>query len=107
MGGTCRAGSVVPTGSSCTIGVTYTPTYAVNFLYAELKVVDNGPHGLQSVEVVGSGVGKSPEKPTLKTTFITKRPPAKAATRTAAFRFDVEGGGVPFVCRLDRRQFRP
>jgi hypothetical protein len=107
VGGTCRAGSVVPTGSSCTIEVTYTPTQAANFLDAELKIVDNGPHGFQSVEVVGSGVGEAPERATLKTTHITKRPTAKTATPTATFRFAVEGGGVPFLCKLDRGQFRP
>jgi hypothetical protein len=107
VGGTCHAGSVVPTGSSCTIEVTYTPTQAANFVYAELKVVDNGPHGFQSVEVVGGGAGDPPESPSLKTTYISKRPSARTTSRRASFHFAVEGGGVPFVCKLDNSPYRP
>jgi hypothetical protein len=106
-GGTCHGGSVVPVESSCTVEVVYTPTQAGAFLSAELRIVDNGLHGSQSVEVVGGGAGESPAKPVLKTTYISKRPSAKTTSRTATFRFAVQGGGVPFVCKLDSGPYRP
>jgi len=106
-GGGCHGGSVVPAGSSCTIEVTYTPTQAAPFLSAELKIVDNGLHGFQNVGVMGGGVGAPSEPRSLKTTYISKHPSAKTTGRTATFRFAVEGGGVPFVCKLDSGPYRP
>jgi hypothetical protein len=107
VGGTCTPGSLVPAGGSCTVQVTYTPRQAGYFLNAELTIVDNGLHGNQIVEVVGGGVGEAPGMPALKTTYISRRPRAKTTSRMATFRFAVEGGGLPFVCKLDGGPFRP
>jgi hypothetical protein len=106
-GGSCRGGSVVPADSSCTIEVTYTPTQAGPFIDAELKIVDNGLHGSQVVGIVGGGVGEPAGKPVLKTTYLSRRPSARTIDRAATFRFAVEGGGVPFLCKLDSGPYRP
>jgi hypothetical protein len=105
-GGTCHPGSSVSPGSSCTIQMIFTPSQTGPFV-TELKVADNGAHGFQSIELEGAGVGESSEKPSLKTTYISTRPSARTTGRTATFRFAVEGGGVPFVCKLDSGPFRP
>ncbi len=106
VGGTCSVGEAVAPDGSCTIQVAFTPTQEEEFS-GQLRVDDNAAHGFQEVPIRGAGVGFPPEPPLPRFVRILSRPRPTTRRHTARFRFDVEGGGVPFVCKLDRGRFRP
>ena len=106
VGGTCAVGSTVAPKGFCTIQVAFEPTQEGEFT-AGLRIADNAAHGFQEVGIRGQGVAGSSEAPTARVVRIKKRPPSRTMRRTAIFQFAVRGGGVSFVCRLDRGPFRP
>lgn len=106
VGGTCRAGGAVVPNGSCTIQIAFTPTQGVEFT-GHLRVEDNALQGFQEIPLEGIGALSSPEPPDQRFVRIIRRPPPTMTHRVARFRFAVNGGGVPFVCRLDFASYRP
>jgi hypothetical protein len=106
VGGTCTAGGTVAPNGSCTIQVAFTPTQAGEFT-GQLRVEDNARNGFQDVSLSGQGTVLPPEPPAARFVRIIGRPPSTTTRRVARFTFRVSGGGVQFVCRLDRGPYRP
>jgi hypothetical protein len=108
-GGTCRPGSAVPGGGSCTITMEFIPR-VIGLAAAELRIVDDAPDSPQVVHLTGTGspeVHPQPLPQGLEPLAVIEGHPArKTRKRTATFTFIGNPTTAGFVCRLDRGPFR-
>ncbi|HYU60188.1 MAG TPA: FG-GAP-like repeat-containing protein [Solirubrobacterales bacterium] len=101
-------GQTLAAGASCQVFIRFAPS-ADGTRTARLVIRSDGPFGVDSVEL--SGTGTTPAAPAAPaatpSTTIDSGPPARSRRRTATFSFSSSEPGSSFECRLDAHAFAP
>ena len=128
VGGSCQAGLVVASHTSCSIEVVLAP-WEEGFFRSRIQIADDAPGSPHEVEVQGAGTappakgggatvtvimpkpektpprgGVSDAKPTVR---ITRHPARFTARRSATFGFSTTPAAASKECELDRLGFKP
>ncbi|GHG81888.1 DUF4215 domain-containing protein [Comamonas sp. JC664] len=114
ISGTSAPGTVVTVYSGDTAVCTTTTNDVGQWTCTPSQPLPDGPHTLTATATAGSGPASAPSAPSeliIDTqepdTFISRTPPARSESRTAAFEYGSNEDGATYECSLNGGPFEP